>query len=281
MLELFQYRFFLHALLAALLSSITCGIVGTYIVTRRIVFISGGISHASFGGVGLGYYLGIDPVISASVFSVFSALGIQRLSKSSELREDSLIGIMWSFGMALGIIFVFLTPGYAANLMSYLFGSILSVSRMDILMLAALALVIGLVFRLFYKEILLISFDETYARSQGLPVDGLNYLLISLVALAIVFNIRVVGIILVISLLTIPQATANLLTRNYRRLLPLSVGFAFLSSVVGLFLSYGLNIPSGATIIFTAIILFLLVKLLLFLYARFQAAGLNRTSGRS
>lgn len=281
MLELFHYRFFLHALLAALLSSITCGIVGTYIVTRRIVFISGGISHASFGGVGLGYYLGIDPVISASVFSVFSALGIQRLSKSSELREDSLIGIMWSFGMALGIIFVFLTPGYAANLMSYLFGSILSVSRMDILMLAALALVIGLVFLLFYKEILLISFDETYARSQGLPVDGLNYLLISLVALAIVFNIRVVGIILVISLLTIPQATANLLTRNYRRLLPLSVGFAFLSSVVGLFLSYGLNIPSGATIIFTAIILFLLVKLSTFLFSRFQATILNRTSGRS
>jgi len=281
MLELFHYQFFWHALLAAFFSSIICGIAGTYIVTRRIVFISGGISHASFGGVGLGYYLGIDPVVSASVFSVFSALAIQRLSKSSELREDSLIGIMWSFGMAVGIIFVFLTPGYAANLLSYLFGSILSVSRTDILMLAALAAAIVLVFRIFYKEILLVSFDETYARSQGLPVDGLNYLLISLVALAIVFNIRVVGIILVVSLLTIPQATANLLTRKYSLLLLLSIFFALFSSVAGLLLSYVLNIPSGAAIIFTAIVLFLLVKLSLFLYARSQATGLNRAPGRS
>lgn len=262
MLELFQYQFFLHALLAALFASISCGIIGTYIVTRRIVFISGGISHASFGGVGIGYYLGINPILGAAVFSVLSALGIQKFSRSSELRQDSLIGIMWSLGMALGIIFVAMTPGYAANLMSYLFGSILTVSSSDILMLAGLSLVLGFTFRLLYKEILLISFDETYARSQGIPVDRLNYLLISLVALTIVFNIRVVGIILAISLLTIPQAAANLLTRNHRRLIPLSILFALISSISGLFLSYLMDIPSGATIIFTGIILFLLLKLI-------------------
>lgn len=261
MLELLQYRFFIHALLAALFASVTCGIIGTYIVTRRIVFISGGISHASFGGVGIGYFLGINPILGAAAFSVLSALGIQKLSKSSELREDSLIGIMWSFGMALGIIFVSLTPGYAANLMTYLFGDILTVSMGDILMLALLSLVTIVVFRLLYKEILLVSFDETYARSQGVPVDGLNYLLISLVALTVVFNIRVVGIILVISLLTIPQAAANLLYRDHRRLIPLSIVFALFSSICGLFLSYLLDIPSGAAIIFCAILLFLLLKL--------------------
>jgi len=261
MIELLSYRFFIHALTAAVFTSITCGIIGTYIVTRRIVFISGGISHASFGGVGAGYFLGINPILGAAVFSVLSALGIQKFSQHTELREDSLIGIMWSFGMALGIIFVFLTPGYAANLMSYLFGDILTVSLSDILLLSILAFVLVLVFVFLYKEILLVSFDESYARSQGIPVQGLNYLLISLVALTIVFNIRVVGIILVISLLTIPQATANILTRNHRHMIWLSIFFAMLSSISGLFLSYLFNIPSGATIIFTAILVFILVKI--------------------
>lgn len=265
MLELFQYRFFINALLAAVFAAVTCGVIGTYIVTRRIVFIGGGISHASFGGVGLGYYLGIDPVVGAAVFSVLSALGVQKLSAGAELRQDSLIGMMWSFGMAVGIFFVFLTPGYAGNLMTYLFGDILTVSSGDIWLLALLALTISLVFYFLYKEILLISFDETFARSQGIAVDGLSYLLISLVALTIVFNIRVVGIILVISLLTVPQATANLLTRSHKHLIFLSVGFALFSSVCGLFLSYWLNIPSGATIIFTSIVVFLVLKLVLFL----------------
>ena len=260
MFELLRYDFFINALLASVLAAITCGIIGTYIVSRRIVFISGGISHASFGGVGIGYYLGINPIIGAAVFSVLAGLGIETLQGRSGLREDSLIGMMWSLGMAVGIIFVFLTPGYAANLITYLFGNILTVSRGDLLVMAGLAAVIILVFSLLFKEILYLSFDREYAKSQGVPVSGISYLLISLVALTIVINIRVVGIILVISMLTIPQAAANLVSNNFRHIIFYSIGFALLSSVCGLFFSYALNIPSGAAIIFFSIIIFGILK---------------------
>ncbi|MCP4149207.1 MAG: metal ABC transporter permease [bacterium] len=259
-MELFNYQFFIYALLAALFSSITCGFIGTYIVSRRIVFISGGISHASFGGVGIGYYMGLNPLLGAAVFSVLAAVGIESFSRKSELREDSLIGMMWSFGMAVGIIFIFITPGYSANLMSYLFGNILTVSSFEIYLMAGLSLVIVSFFILLFKEILFLAFDEEYARTQGIPTSIINYVLISLVALTIVINIRVVGIILVISLLTIPQATANLITKSFKHMILFATGFGFLSSVSGLFLSYYLNIPSGAAIIFVAIFIFLIMK---------------------
>jgi zinc transport system permease protein len=270
MLELFHYDFFINALLASVFTAVTCGIIGTYIVSRRIVFISGGISHASFGGVGIGYYLGISPILGAAVFSVLVALGIEALSHKSEMREDSLIGMMWSFGMAVGIIFIFLTPGYAANLMSYLFGDILTVTRLDILVMAVLALVIILVFSVLFKEILFLSFDREYAVTQGVPVSAISYLLISLVALTIVINIRVIGIILVISMLTIPQAAANLVSKNFRPIIFYSIGFAFLSSVCGLFFSYTLNIPSGAAIIFFSIIIFGILKGIIFLQTKIK-----------
>jgi zinc transport system permease protein len=260
MLELLSYRFFVHALVAAFLTSVTCGIVGTYIVSRRIVFISGGISHASFGGIGIGYFLGINPIVSAAVFSVLSALGLQSLSHHSDIREDSLIGMTWSFGMALGIIFVFLTPGYAANLMSYLFGNILTVTRFDLWLMAGLGLLVLTLFSLLFKEILFVAFDAEFARTQGISVSLINYILAALVALTIVINIRVVGIILVLSLLTIPQATANLFTKSFKTMMLYSTGFGLAASLSGLLISYYLNIPSGATIIFVAIILFVLSK---------------------
>ena len=278
MLELFSYRFFINALLAAVFSSITCGFIGTYIVSRRIVFISGGISHASFGGVGIAYYIGIQPLLGAAVFSVLSAVGIEAFSHKSELREDSLIGMMWSFGMAVGIIFIFITPGYAANLMSFLFGNILTVSFPEILLMAALALVIVLFFVLLFKEILFVAFDEDYARTQGIPTTVINYILIGLVALTIVINIRVVGIILVISLLTIPQATANLLTKSFKRIIIYSTGFAFLASVSGLLMSYLLNIPSGASIIFISIFIFLVLKLGVYIHGRIKLKAKLRSS---
>lgn len=276
MIELFQYDFFINALLASIFTAVTCGIIGTYIVSRRIVFISGGISHASFGGVGIGYYLGINPIVGAAAFSVLVAMTIEALSKKSEMREDSLIGMMWSFGMAVGIIFVFLTPGYAANLMSYLFGNILTVSRFDILVMAGLSLMIIFVFSFLFKEILFLSFDRDYAETQGVPVSIISYLLMSLVALTIVINIRVIGIILVISMLTIPQAAANLVSKNFRHIIFYSIGFAFLSSVCGLFFSYALNIPSGAAIIFFSIIIFGIVKGIMFIHTKWQLrSGLN------
>jgi zinc transport system permease protein len=270
MFEILRYDFFINALLASVLAAITCGIIGTYIVSRRIVFISGGISHASFGGIGIGYYLGINPIIGAAVFSVLAGLGIEALQGRSGLREDSLIGMMWSLGMAVGIIFVFLTPGYAANLITYLFGNILTVSRGDLLLMAGLAAVIILVFSLLFKEILYLSFDREYAKTQGVPVSGISYLLISLVALTIVINIRVIGIILVISMLTIPQAAANLVTKNFRHIIFYSIGFTLLSSVCGLFFSYALNIPSGAAIIFLSIIIFVILKGILFIQTKIK-----------
>jgi zinc transport system permease protein len=261
-IELFSYDFFVNAFLASLLAAISCGIIGTYIVSRRIVFISGGITHASFGGIGMGYFLGINPLIGAGLFAVLSGMGIQLFSSKAKVREDSSIAISWSLGMAIGIIFVYLTPGYAPNLMSYLFGSILTVSMGEIWLMLALALIIVLFFALFYRTILYLSFDEDFARTSNLPVDLFNYLLMGLVSLTIVLNIRVVGIILIMSLLTIPQATANVLTRQFDRMMLYSIGFAFLASFAGLLISYFANIPSGATIIFTQVAIFGLVKLI-------------------
>ena len=265
MIELLGYTFFTHALLAAIFAGISCGFIGTYIVTRRIVFISGGISHASFGGVGIAYYSGFNPVLGAALFAILSAVGIEAFSRKTTLRKDTLIGIMWSFGMAVGIIFVYMTPGYTANLMTYLFGNILTVTAFDLYLMAGLTVIIIAFFLLLLKEILYIAFDEEYSRTQGIPVATINYILTCLVALTIVINIRVVGIILVISLLTIPQATANLISKNFKAIIFLSIGFGFISSISGLFLSYKLNIPSGATIIFSSILLFLIVRLGIFI----------------
>ena len=259
--NLFHYSFFTNSLLAALLASITCGIAGTYIVARRMVFISGGITHASFGGIGIAYFLGLNPVLGAAVFSILSAMGIEFVASRSNIREDSAIGILWSLGMAVGIIFIFLTPGYAPNLMSYLFGSILTVGTTDLWLMAGLALVLALFFAKFYHLILFIAFDEEYARSHQAPVQLFKYLLISMVALTIVLNIRVSGIILVISFLTIPQSTANLFTHNFRSIILLSILIGILGSFAGLLASYYLNIPSGATIIFAFVLIFGLAKL--------------------
>lgn len=260
LLNLFDFGFFRNAFLAALLASITCGMIGTYIVSRRIVFISGGITHASFGGIGMGYYFGFDPIFGAIIFGILSALGIEFFTKKADLREDSAIAMLWSLGMALGIIFIFLTPGYAPNLMSYLFGNILTVSQNDLIYLFLLTLFVGGFIIIFYRMILFVSFDEEFALTNNVPVRLFNSILISLVALTIVLNIRVVGIILVMSLLTIPQAIANLFTRKFDRMMIASILFGFIGSMAGLVFSYFYDIPSGAAIIFTLVVMYGLIK---------------------
>ncbi len=265
---LFDYKFFNHALFSAILASISCGIIGSYIVAKRMVFISGGITHASFGGIGIAYYLGINPILGAAIFSIISALGIEWTSMKSNIREDSAIGILWSFGMAVGIIFIFITPGYAPNLMSYLFGSILTVSTFDLWSIGILASSLILIFAFFYHLILFVAFDEEYARSHNIPVNTIKYLMISLVAITIVLNIRLVGIILVISFLTIPQSTANIFTQKFSGIILLSILFSIIGSISGLLISYFSNIPSGATIIFVFVVLFVLSKLAKILMVR-------------
>ncbi len=254
--ELFQYTFFQHALLGSLFASIACGIIGTYIVTRRLVFISGGITHASFGGIGIGLYAGIPPVVTAAVFSVLSAFGVQWLSKRNDMREDSAIAVFWTFGMAVGIIFSFLAPGFTPDLSSYLFGNILTITDGDIWLLAALSVALALFFGLFFRPILAIAFDREFARSQRMPVAFFEYLLMMFIALTIVACLRMVGIVLAISLLTLPQMTANLFTYSFKRIIWLSILVGYASCIGGLFLSYSLQVPSGASIIFVSILLY-------------------------
>jgi zinc transport system permease protein len=257
-LDFFTYDFILYALAASLLGSITAGIIGTYVVTRRMVFITGGITHASFGGLGMGFFFGINPLIGAAVFGLISGLSVEYLSRFHKIREDSVIAMMWSFGMAVGIIFISLAPGYAPNLMSYLFGNILSVSSSDLWTMGILMMLVLALFVPFFRLIQYITFDEEFARSSRVPVSLFKYLLAGLVALTAVVYIRVAGIILVLSLLTIPQNTALLFSNNLKKIIWLSIVIGFIGSLTGLLISYAGNIPSGASIIFSLVLLYLL-----------------------
>ena len=260
MTELFQYTFFQHALLGSLFASIACGIIGTYIVTRRLVFISGGITHASFGGIGIGLYSGVSPLLTAALFSILSAFGVEWLSKRSDMREDSAIAVFWTFGMAIGIIFSFLAPGFTPDLSSFLFGNILTITRTDILLLALLSMALAVFFSLFLRPIIAIAFDREFARSQRMPVVAFEYILMMFIALTIVSCLRMVGIVLAISLLTLPQMTANLFTHSFKRIIFLSIALGYIGCLGGLLLSYQLQVPSGAAIIFVSILIYAAAK---------------------
>lgn len=265
---IFEYKFINHAILAALLSSVICGILGTYIVSKRMVFISGGITHASFGGIGMAFYFGLNPFFGAAVFAIFSALGIEYITKNGKIRNDSSIGILWSLGMAIGIIFVYITPGFTPNLMSYLFGSILTVNAGELIFMGVLAVLTIVFFSVFYKPILFISFDENFAKTQNAPVNFINLSLMVLIALGIVINIKVAGIILVISLLTLPQNTANLFSNNFKTIIFYSILISFVGVMAGLAGSFWMGIPSGASIIFTLALIFFAAKLVKYIYVR-------------
>ncbi len=260
-LELFNYTFFQHALLGSLFASIACGIIGTYIVTRRLVFISGGITHASFGGIGIGLYTGISPILGAAIFSVLSAFGVEWLSKRKDMREDSAIAVFWTFGMAIGIIFSFLAPGFTPDLSAFLFGNILTITLTDIWMLVILSLILIGFFYFFITPIIYIAFDREYARSQRIPVRLFEYILMMFIALTIVACLRMIGIVLVISLLTLPQMTANLFTHSFKKIIFMSIGIGFISCSGGLLLSYQLQVPSGASIIFFSILVYAFCKM--------------------
>lgn len=267
-MDVLQYAFFQNALIGSLLTAIACGIVGTYIVSRRLVFISGGITHASFGGLGLGFYLGMNPILMAMLFSIFSAFGVEWVSKTQNVREDSAIAGVWSLGMALGVIFIFLTPGYAPNLSAYLFGNILTISTADILWILGLVVVLIGLFSLFLREIVYVAFDRDFAVTQRLPVKWVEYVMMCFIAVTIVLSIRLVGIMLLMSLLTLPQVTVNLFTSDFRKIIWGSIAIGFFGCVAGLVLSYFLNVPSGAFIILVLVILFLLMKAIRPLFRR-------------
>jgi zinc transport system permease protein len=252
MFGILEFEFFRNAVIAGMISSVVCGIIGSYVVVKRLVSMSGGLAHAAFGGIGLGYFLGIDPVAGAVGFTTGIALLIGVIREKLSQQVETLIGAVWAAGMALGILLIALAPGYAPDLFGFLFGNILLIPTGDLIVMSLLALVICAVVGLWFNQLMAVTFDEEYARVMNLPVTALILLLFLLIALTVVVLIRVVGIILVIALLTLPAAVAREFTQSIRAMMVVSIIFAAACSLGGLFLSYALDVPSGATIILLA-----------------------------
>ncbi|WP_316897048.1 iron chelate uptake ABC transporter family permease subunit [Pseudodesulfovibrio indicus] len=252
MLDVLGYDFMQNALAAGLLASLICGVIGSLVVVNRIVFISGGIAHASYGGVGLAFLLGLPVLPVTTGFTVCMALIMALVTLRARERVDTVIGVIWASGMAMGIILLDFAPGYNVDLMSYLFGSILAVPRSDLWLMAGMAVVVVVLVAVFYRGFLVMSFDEEFARARGVPVDFLYCLLIVLVGLCVVMIIRVVGLILVIALLTIPPFIAERRARSLKVMMSVSTVLSAVFTVAGLLLSYALDITSGAAIIAVA-----------------------------
>ncbi len=256
-MEIFSYVFMQHAFLAGILASVVCGIMGSYIIVRQMTAVSGGISHATFGGVGLGYFLGFSPLAGAAAFAVGSALVIGVLKEYAQQKVDTLIGAVWAVGMALGVLFVALTPGYVPDIESYLFGNILLVTNADLLAAGLLAGVIVMVVALLYYPLMAATFDEEYATVMNLPVKLLNLILLILIALAVVMLIQVVGIILAIALLTLPAAICRMLTTRLSVMMAGAVLVGIVVCSLGIVFSYLWDVPSGAAITLVAAALYL------------------------
>ncbi len=257
-LQLLGESFVQHALLAALLVSIACGAIGALVVVNRLVFMAGGIAHTAYGGVGLAFYTGLPVLPITGGFTALAALLLGGLSRRRRERTDTLIGVLWAAGMAMGVILIDLSPGYGADLMSYLFGSILTVSTP---VLWLMAIVDGLILALltyYFRDILSLSFDPDFARSRGIPVDGLTLMLLVLVAETVVMLLQVVGLIMVMALLTIPPYLAERHTRSLAGMMVASSLWSLLFCVSGLWLAYQTNLSSGASIVATACAIYLL-----------------------
>lgn len=261
MLDILHYTFFQNAIFAILIISIACAIIGTYVIARRLVFITGGITHASFGGLGLGFFLGISPTITALVFAILSAFGVEWMSKRNKVREDSAIAVFWALGMAVGIIFIFLTPGYSPGLTEFLFGNILTITHWDLFLFSSYTILLSLFFLVFYTHIIYTAFDRDFAYTRQLPVRFIEYTMILLISICVVLTIRLVGIMLLMSLITIPQLTANLFNHRFKGIIWLSIVFGLIGGIGGLMVSYVLNVPAGACIVFILIIMYILARI--------------------
>lgn len=259
MLSIIGYEFFQNAILAGIIASIACGVIGSFVVIKKMVALAGGISHSAFGGIGIGYFLGIDPIIGAGFFSVAAAGAIGHIRNTAHQNTDTLIGAVWSGGMAIGILFVYLTPGFAPDLMSYLFGNILLVPTSEIIMMAVLVAVILISVFLFYNQLVAVTFDEEYASLMNINSNLVMIFLLMLTALTVVVLIQIVGVILLISLLALPAAISREYTGNLRTMMVLSAGLGVVFTTAGIFLSYIFDVPSGATIIILVSAVYLLL----------------------
>ena len=264
MLEILQYDFIQNALISGVLISIAAGIIGSLVVVNKITFLTGGIAHSSYGGIGLAIYLGIPVLLGATVFAVITAIIIAIITLKNRTRIDAIIGMMWASGMAIGIIFVDLTPGYNVDLMSYLFGSIIAVSSDDIYYMTVLDIFIIGIIVYFYKEILAVSYDSEFATLRGINVKFFYTLILILAALCVVAAIKAVGLILVIALLTIPTYLAESFASRLSSMMILSSILATIFTILGLVVSYSYDISSGASIIMVAVLVLGVVKLFRF-----------------
>jgi ABC-type Mn2+/Zn2+ transport system permease subunit len=262
MMEILSYHYMQRALFAGTLIGIVCAIVGTYVVLKGLSFIGAGIAHASFGGVALGFYLNVNPVLTAVVFCMGTAWSIGLVSRKGRVKEDTAVGIFFASTMAFGILLIGLMKVYNVDLFGYLFGSILAINREDVWITIALSAVVLMLVGMFYKELLFVTFDAEMASVTGVPAARIYFLLISMIALTVVLSIRVVGIVLVSALLVTPAAAAYQLTENFRRMMGLSILIGVSSTVGGLLLSDRLNTPSGATIVLLATLIFFVAALI-------------------
>lgn len=258
---LLAHPFLQHALFAGLLASVGCGVIGSFVVVRRISFLAGGIAHAVLAGMGIVYFFGGAPIYGALPAAVISALVIALINRRFRQYEDTLVSALWSLGIAIGIIFISRTPGYSVDLFGYLFGNILLVTKNDLILMAILDGVILLFIGLYYKQLLAICLDEEFARVRGVKVELLHVLLLLMVALTVVLLVKVVGLILMMALLTLPAATAMQFSRSLLRIIVLAVIFGGLICSSGLWLSYAPDLPAGATMVITAAVFYVLVLL--------------------
>lgn len=261
MLSYLDYPFFRYAMAASLLLSICAGLIGTYIVARRLTSIAGGVTHACFGGLGLGYFLGINPIVTAALFAIGSSVGVQWMSGRFNLREDSAIAVVWALGMAVGTMFVFLTPGYVPELNAFLFGNIMTVSAADLQAFAIFTVVLAAFFALLRRRIVAVAFDADFASVIGLPVRFISYAMTVLVAVCIVLTIRLVGIMLLMSMLSLPVMTAEIFTHRFAPLALWSALVAALCSLGGLALSTVIDVPCSALIVLFLAAVFIVARL--------------------
>lgn len=251
-IDALQFEFMRNAVVAALFASMICGIIGSFVVVNRLVFLAGGIAHAAYGGIGIAFFFGIPYIYGTIGVSLAAAFLMTAVAVRAKNRSDTFIGVLWAVGMAMGVILLDLTPGYHADLMSYLFGSILAVPTADIWWMSGLGAVTLAITVFYYRDILAISYDAEFAKLRGVRVNLLYFVFIALVAVSIVFIIRVVGLILVIALLTIPPYIAEKYVRSLMMMMILSVILSMLFNMTGLWVSYNYNLTSGATIIMVA-----------------------------
>lgn len=261
-LDYLQYPFFRNALIGIVIISIAAGMIGTYIITRRLVSITGGVTHACFGGLGLGYYLGFSPVAMAAVFAVASSLGVEWLSTRYRVREDSAIAVVWALGMAVGILFVFLTPGYVPELNGFLFGNILTITSADLWAFSIFTAVTAVLFVTCGRYIVACAFDPDFARVAGMPVRLINYTMTVLVAVCVVLTIRLVGIMLLIAMLTMPVLIAEMWRRRFAGIMWLAIVVSIATCTAGLWLATVIEVPCSAIIVIMQIVVYVVSRVL-------------------